>query len=48
MKTLGIVGGIDPDSTIDYYRSIIANGVVYAHGECLRLTVVDRGRILAA
>lgn len=24
MKTLGIVGGIGPESTIDYYRSIIA------------------------
>lgn len=24
MKTPGIVGGIAPESTIDYYRSIIA------------------------
>jgi aspartate racemase len=24
MKTLGIVGGIGPESTIQYYRSIIA------------------------
>jgi len=24
MKTLGIVGGIGPEATIDYYRSIIA------------------------
>src|ERR1700694_5904085 len=23
MKTLGIVGGIGPDSTVDYYRSLI-------------------------
>jgi aspartate/glutamate racemase len=24
MKTLGIVGGIAPESTVDYYRQIIA------------------------
>jgi aspartate racemase len=24
MKTLGIIGGIGPESTIEYYRSIIA------------------------
>jgi aspartate/glutamate racemase len=24
MKTLGVVGGIGPESTIEYYRSIIA------------------------
>lgn len=24
MKTLGIVGGLGPESTIEYYRSIIA------------------------
>ena len=24
MKTLGIIGGIGPESTIQYYRSIIA------------------------
>ena len=24
MRTLGIIGGLGPESTIDYYRSIIA------------------------
>jgi len=24
MKTIGIIGGIGPESTVDYYRSIIA------------------------
>ena len=24
MKTIGIVGGIGPESTVDYYRAIIA------------------------
>ncbi|HAF02210.1 MAG TPA: aspartate racemase, partial [Spartobacteria bacterium] len=24
MKTLGIVGGVGPESTIEYYRTIIA------------------------
>jgi aspartate racemase len=27
MKTLGIVGGIAPESTIDYYRQLIAGGL---------------------
>ena len=27
MKTLGIIGGIAPESTIDYYRQLIAGGV---------------------
>ncbi|MGE5114050.1 MAG: aspartate/glutamate racemase family protein [Acidobacteriaceae bacterium] len=37
MKTLGIVGGLGPESTIDYYRSIVAlyrekaNGAGYPH-----------------
>ncbi|HKR86446.1 MAG TPA: aspartate/glutamate racemase family protein, partial [Terriglobales bacterium] len=25
MRTLGIIGGLGPESTIDYYRSIIAS-----------------------
>ena len=28
MKTIGIVGGIGPESTIDYYRLLIAAGHV--------------------
>ncbi len=31
MKTLGIVGGIGPESTIEYYRSIIAEHVAHYH-----------------
>ena len=26
MKTLGMIGGVGPESTIDYYGSIIADG----------------------
>jgi aspartate/glutamate racemase len=32
MKTLGIVGGIEPESTIEYYRLIIAPGVTGPRG----------------
>jgi len=33
MKTLGIVGGLGPESTIDYYRSIIASYQARKPGE---------------
>ncbi|MBL8824682.1 MAG: amino acid racemase [Planctomycetia bacterium] len=33
MKTLGIIGGIGPESTIDYYRSIIAQYKQRVHTE---------------
>lgn len=49
MQTLGIVGGLGPESTVDYYRSIIgrfrartANGAGYPHIVINSLDV-DRG-----
>lgn len=48
MKTLGIVGGLGPESTIDYYRSLISvyrqrtNNAGYPHMVIVSLDV-DRG-----
>jgi aspartate racemase len=54
MKTLGIIGGLGPESTIDYYRSIIAlyrektGNAAYPHLVIVSLDV-DKGlRLLGA
>jgi aspartate/glutamate racemase len=31
MKTAGLIGGIEPDSTVEYYRSIIRAYAVLWH-----------------
>ena len=42
MKTLGIIGGIAPESTIDYYRQLIAAGV-----KSIVINSIDVDRVLA-
>jgi aspartate racemase len=49
MKTLGIVGGIGPESTIEYYRQLIAGFRERASGEsypCLMIDSLDVNRLL--
>jgi len=41
MKTLGIIGGIAPESTIDYYRQLIAGGL-----RSILINSIDLDRLL--
>jgi aspartate racemase len=49
MKTLGIIGGIGPESTIEYYRSLIAGYREQAHDESspsIIINSIDVNRLL--
>ncbi len=48
MKTVGIIGGIGPESTIDYYRLIIASWRKQVEEESypsIVINSIDRNRI---
>ena len=49
MKTLGLIGGIGPESTIDYYRMIIERYRARTNGEnpAIILNSIDLNRIIA-
>lgn len=49
MKTIGVVGGIGPESTVDYYRLILARSRERGvdRGQAILINSIDVARLLA-